>query len=63
MEKKAYTPSITIRWRPIDTWFGAECPDCGVSILDRTIAKVKRGMQSHGKKSHNWNGIDFNEQV
>jgi len=62
MSDKTYTPKITIRWRPIDAWFGAECPDCGASVLDRTVAKVKSGMKNHGKR-HSWNGIKFDTQI
>lgn len=62
MSDKQYTPHITIRWRPIDTWYGAECPDCGVSIIDTTVRKVKSGIKNHGK-GHSWKTIKFNEQI
>jgi hypothetical protein len=63
MSKEAYSPSITVRWRPIDAWFGAECPDCGASVIDKTVNKVKNGMQAHGKKNHIWKNIRFREQI
>ena len=63
MKNKGYTPKITVRWRSIDAWYGAECPDCGASIIDTTSKKVKSGMKKHGDKFHNWNRIKFDEQV
>jgi predicted RNA-binding Zn-ribbon protein involved in translation (DUF1610 family) len=60
---KKYTPNITVRRRSIDNWFEAECPNCGVSIIDRTTLKVKNNIRDHGKQQgHNWNKIKFYEQ-
>lgn len=59
---KPYSPRITVRYRPFDSWYGAECPDCGASILHKTPAKVKNAVRKHGEQ-HNWLDIKFDEQL